>query len=208
VLEREARLDAIRVRVRVEEGLELRIRGLGPLGQVFEQELELLAQPSPHDRVVAVEPERQRLAVQDLLAQVVFDQPVELDRCGWPAPSELPALAQAGERARGHDDAVRPGLVATPDPEREEQTRADEQEVQERLAQPHPPSALSWIGWVYPHRPLTREYQDVLKRGHVRGADLWHLANALFIKRRLGDVAFLTLDERQREVAKALDFAV
>ncbi len=71
-----------------------------------------------------------------------------------------------------------------------------------------PAGLLSWIGWVYPHRPLTLEYRDVLEHGHVRGADLWHLASALFVKRRLGEVAFLTLDERQRKVAQALDFAV
>ena len=66
---------------------------------------------------------------------------------------------------------------------------------------------LSWIGWVYPDRPLSGEYREVLAEGHARGADLWHLACALFLRRRLGELAFLTLDARQRELARALGFA-
>ena len=67
---------------------------------------------------------------------------------------------------------------------------------------------LSWIGWVHPDRPLTREYGDLLDRGHARGADLWHLACALFLKDRLGELAFVTLDRRQRELARAVSLPV
>ena len=63
---------------------------------------------------------------------------------------------------------------------------------------------LSWIGWVYPDRPLTPEYREVLGLGRARGADLWHLACALFLRTRLRELAFLTLDKRQRELALAL----
>jgi PIN domain nuclease of toxin-antitoxin system len=63
---------------------------------------------------------------------------------------------------------------------------------------------LSWIGWVYPDRPLTREYRTLLDRGHARGADLWHLACALFLKSQLGSLAFVTLDLRQRDLARAV----
>jgi len=63
---------------------------------------------------------------------------------------------------------------------------------------------LSWIGWVFPDRPLTQEFHEVLDRGHARGADLWHLACALFLKNRLHELAFVTLDRRQKDLAEAL----
>src|SRR6266446_6337977 len=44
-----------------------------------------------------------------------------------------------------------------------------------------PGALLSAISWVYPDRPLTSEIMLVLGTGYVRGADLWHLAVALFI---------------------------
>ena len=47
----------------------------------------------------------------------------------------------------------------------------------------------------------------MLAHGHVRGADLWHLACASFVKRRLGQLAFLTLDGRQGDAARALGFS-
>jgi uncharacterized protein with PIN domain len=62
---------------------------------------------------------------------------------------------------------------------------------------------LSWIGWVHPDRPLTAEYRRVLAAGRVRGADLWHLACALYLKDRLGALAFATLDRTQHELAAA-----
>ena len=65
---------------------------------------------------------------------------------------------------------------------------------------------LSGINWVFPDRPLTTEFREVLGLGRVKGADLWHLACALFLKRRLAGLSFLTLDRRQRELAEALGF--
>jgi len=65
---------------------------------------------------------------------------------------------------------------------------------------------LSGISWVLPDRPLTTEFREVLGLGRVKGADLWHLACALFLKRRLAGLSFLTLDRKQREFAAALGF--
>lgn len=45
----------------------------------------------------------------------------------------------------------------------------------------------------------------MLEIGYMRGADLWHLANALYIAPKR-DVHFLTLDLRQQSVARALRF--
>lgn len=67
---------------------------------------------------------------------------------------------------------------------------------------------LSWIGWVYPDRPLTPEYREILAVGHARGADLWHLASAVFLKKKLQALTFVTLDRSQRELAEALGFTV
>ena len=65
---------------------------------------------------------------------------------------------------------------------------------------------LSGINWVLPDRPLTTEFREALGLGRVRGADLWHLACALFLKRRLAGLSFMTLDRKQRELADALGF--
>jgi predicted nucleic acid-binding protein len=62
--------------------------------------------------------------------------------------------------------------------------------------------------WVSPDRPLSAEIATVLAAGYVRGADCWHLATALYFSPEPGDITFLTLDARQRDVAKALGFAV
>jgi hypothetical protein len=65
---------------------------------------------------------------------------------------------------------------------------------------------LSGISWVLPDRPLTPEFREALGLGRVRGADLWHLSCALFLKRTLAGLSFLTLDRKQRERADALGF--
>lgn len=64
------------------------------------------------------------------------------------------------------------------------------------------------IRWVYPFRPLTGEIETVLEAGYLRGADLWHVANALYAFPRATEVGFLTLDERQRAVAAELGFQI
>ena len=64
--------------------------------------------------------------------------------------------------------------------------------------------ALSSISWVLPDRPLGPEIARALEAGYLRGADLWHLACALYLVEDLGPLPFVTLDDRQREVAQAL----
>jgi hypothetical protein len=65
---------------------------------------------------------------------------------------------------------------------------------------------LSAISWIVPDRPLSREIATVLDAGQVRGADCWHLATALFLAEDPSELAFLTLDARQKAVAKSLGF--
>jgi len=71
----------------------------------------------------------------------------------------------------------------------------------------HIEDLLSWLTWVYPNRPLTPEYARITAAGYLRGADLWHLANALFLAPDPADLSFLTLDGRQGGVARRLGFS-
>ena len=69
-----------------------------------------------------------------------------------------------------------------------------------------PAGLISSISWVYPNRPLSGEFERVMVKGYVKGADLWHLACALFLAPEPKDLAFVTLDKRQEEVARRLGF--
>ncbi len=66
--------------------------------------------------------------------------------------------------------------------------------------------AARGIERVIPDRNITAEVARVLDAGYVRGADCWHLATALYVCDDPSEVRFLTLDVRQRAVAKALGF--
>jgi predicted nucleic acid-binding protein len=65
---------------------------------------------------------------------------------------------------------------------------------------------LRAISWVHPDRTLTPEISTVLDAGYVRGADLWHLAVALFFD-PTREIGFLSLDSRQCEIAAQLGFS-
>ena len=69
-----------------------------------------------------------------------------------------------------------------------------------------PANLVSSIEWVLPERPPTSELTTVLEAGYLRGADLWHVATALYVAQEPGDIAFVTLDTLQRAVAEALGF--
>lgn len=65
---------------------------------------------------------------------------------------------------------------------------------------------LATISWVMPHRPLSPELERVLSVGYGRGADIWHLATALYLSETPEELPFFTLDERQKRVASELGF--
>jgi uncharacterized protein with PIN domain len=71
-----------------------------------------------------------------------------------------------------------------------------------------PEPLLSEIGWILPERPLARELKMVLDAGYLRGADLWHVASALYAFREPYQNFFITLDGRQEAVARAIGFQV
>ena len=68
------------------------------------------------------------------------------------------------------------------------------------------PQLTRGVTWVLPDRPLTPELVTVLGAGYLRGADLWHVAAALYAAPDPEMVTFVTLDRRQAEVAAALGF--
>jgi hypothetical protein len=67
---------------------------------------------------------------------------------------------------------------------------------------------LESIDWIFPDRPLTGEVLRILKLGHLRGADLWHLACALFVDPEARDLSFITADGHQKALARKIGFTV
>ena len=68
-------------------------------------------------------------------------------------------------------------------------------------------AALEDVALVLPSRSLVPEMREILVLGRLRGADLWHLACALFVAgpARRG-MAFLSRDTAQRRLARRLGF--
>lgn len=75
-----------------------------------------------------------------------------------------------------------------------------------REGKPMQDELLFGVRWILPERPLRPEIDRVLESGYVRGADAWHLAVALSMVDDPADLTFITLDDRQREVAEELGF--
>lgn len=75
-----------------------------------------------------------------------------------------------------------------------------------RERQPVPVRLLARIGWILTHRPLSPEMETALEAGSLRGADLWHVASALYATPEPAAIAFVTLDPEQAKVAAALGF--
>ena len=75
-----------------------------------------------------------------------------------------------------------------------------------RERRPVPVHLLARIGWILTHRALTAEMETALEAGDLRGADLWHVASALYATPEPDAMAFVTLDRRQAKVAATLGF--
>ena len=65
---------------------------------------------------------------------------------------------------------------------------------------------LSRVDWIMPNRPLSPEIAVVLDTGYMRGADLWHMATALYLAPDPSELYFITLDKRQAATASILGF--
>ena len=77
--------------------------------------------------------------------------------------------------------------------------------AREQIAE-DPSNLLSRITWVHPTRSLTREFDAIMARGYLKGADLWHIACALFLAPNAEELTFLTLDKPQKRIALRLGF--
>ena len=69
-----------------------------------------------------------------------------------------------------------------------------------------PSWALDRIQWIFPDRSLGAEIETALSAGYLRGADLHHVATALYAAVSPERMAFITLDSSQGEVAAELGF--
>ena len=70
-----------------------------------------------------------------------------------------------------------------------------------------PSWALDRIQWIFPDRSLSAEIETALSAGYLRGADLHHVATALYMAAgEPGRVAFVTLDSSQGDVADTPGF--
>ena len=67
---------------------------------------------------------------------------------------------------------------------------------------------LSLVKFVPVRRPISAEIDRVLAAGYLRGADCLHLATALYLSPDSSELTFLTLDEKQRAVARKSGFLV
>ena len=67
---------------------------------------------------------------------------------------------------------------------------------------------LEGISWVYPDRPSTKEFNKILDAGHLKGADLWHVATALYVSPNPRDLAIITLDIDMKSLTSSLGFIV
>lgn len=67
---------------------------------------------------------------------------------------------------------------------------------------------MSRIDWILPNRSLDPEFNEVLRVGYLRGADLWHVATALFVAPKPSELSFASLDARQCDVAGELGFPI
>lgn len=66
---------------------------------------------------------------------------------------------------------------------------------------------LEKITWLLPDRDLGPEIRRIQRLAPLHGADIWHLAHALWLSPGGAPLAFATLDGRQRDVARRLGFA-
>ena len=106
--------------------------------------------------------------------------------------------AKVAARLRKHERLLASDLI-----EAELRAAFSRESVAQELAAP----LLDTVARVRPNRGLSAELQRVLAAGHLCGADLWHVACALFVAPEPADLVFETLDARQRQVAAKLGFS-
>lgn len=113
------------------------------------------------------------------------------------------AFTEAGSESVLAALAAEDGLWSSPLLEAELRAALRREEVETDASQ-----LLGGLQWVIPERALSAELARVFAAGQPRGADAWHLATALWLAPDPGELTFLTLDQGQRDTARALGFRV
>ena len=155
VAKRDLRIDPVGIGMLFHIREEFFIRRFRLGRDVLEDEFHLLPHPPPDDAVVAIQADGQGLAVVDLVADEVFDQPLRFLFGRRPLPCFRERRDRLIDIVLRDDDLRRrraglPGRQrrrAAPPSEEEEQPCADEQEVDQRFSEklahlcpaPHPP---------------------------------------------------------------------
>jgi len=67
---------------------------------------------------------------------------------------------------------------------------------------------LCLLSLVQPEGSLEREILAILQKGYLRGADLYHLAVALYLDPNCKELEFFTVDTQQKRVARKIGFKV
>ena len=127
--------EGVAIRMSIEPGLKFLDSGRSRRHAV-DDELDLLADPAPHDRVVPVEAHGNAFAIENLLADPVVDETLEF-LGGWrPSPGTLELLLQPLDLGARDHDLVGSSRESSLQPAvQQEQSRAQEQEMEQRLAE-------------------------------------------------------------------------
>ena len=143
------------LRVLREPAPQLVVRRLAQRRCVLHDELHLLRQAALDDGVVLVEAQRHRLAGENLLADLAVEEIAHLLRRGRALPLRHPGEPDLREVVRRNHNAI--GILALTGIgiERvvdDEQRCADQQDMQQRLAQPSPEKRWRRLGRCGAHR--------------------------------------------------------
>src|SRR3990172_4993018 len=116
---------------------QLAVGGLDGGREIVREDLDLLREASADDRVVAIRAERERLAVEGLLAHVIANQPRQLLARREPVPDPTETLCKTPDPPLGYDDFFgRAGASPAPTAEpriEPEQHSAEHEKVQQRF---------------------------------------------------------------------------
>src|SRR5688572_2085980 len=124
---------------RLEPATKFARSGIAHRGDVLGQEIHLLREPALDDRVVLVEPERQRLAIKDLLADLRVDEILQLLDVRRGTPLGPPRYGHLVQVVVGQRDACRRVtyvLDRYQHPVSDEQEKRRTEKVQQGLAKP------------------------------------------------------------------------
>ena len=133
-------------RIGCEIGRELfvaRLRGSHVLGEKF----HLLPHAAANDEIVAVEARRPAFAIENLVADVILDEALQLLLGRRAPPGASESVREVGNARRRNDDLRgRLGVLLADQAEETEQGRPEHEEMQQRLPQQRKLQGVYQIG--------------------------------------------------------------